>query len=320
MGGPEQAGTGFDGRVVIVTGGATGLGLSYCREFAARGATVVVNDIGTSVHGRGMDAGVVRRATEEIRAAGGRAHAVIESVADETGCRRLIEDTASRFGRVDALVHNAGFVRSAPFAEYSSTDFAAVLDVHLGAAFHLGRFALPVMAEAGYGRIVLTTSGAGLWGRPHSPAYTAAKAGLIGLMHTLGIEGESSGVLTNAVSPIAVTRMAEAEGSGSGRLGAAMGSSDRLAAASGPEFVTPLVVYLASSACAVNRELYSAAAGRYARIAVGVGEGWRAPVDRPPRAEDIGAHLDAVRDITDLRVPESGLEELRLALQPKPAP
>src|SRR5277367_7141679 len=199
----------FDGRVAIVTGGGRGLGRSYAILLASRGAKVVVNDPGGSLDGEGVDSGPAECVVNEITAAGGQAVACTESVITPEGGDAIVRTALEHYGRLDILVHNAGNVRRGSLKAMSYDDFDAVLDVHLRGAFNVVRPAFPVMCQAGYGRIVLTSSIGGLYGNHGVANYAAAKAGLIGLSNVVALEGAADGVLCNVIVPSAVTRMAE---------------------------------------------------------------------------------------------------------------
>lgn len=242
----------FDGRVAVITGAGRGLGRAYAHYLAARGARVVVNDLGASVAGQGADAGPAASVVEEIRAAGGEAVANTDSVATPQGGRAIVECAFDHFGRLDILVHNAGNVRYGALDEISLEDFQAVLDVHLMGAFHLVRPAFPRLCQAGYGRVVLTSSIGGLYGNARCVNYAVAKSGMIGLNNVIALEGEAKGVKSNLIVPAAVTRMAE-------------GLDTSRYPPMDPELVAPVVAYLCHETCAVNGEMLIAAAGRVAR-------------------------------------------------------
>lgn len=272
----------FDERVAVVTGGGRGLGREYALLLASRGARVVVNDIGGSLTGEGADEGPAHDVVDEIRSAGGDAVASTDSVATSAGGEAIIATALDHYGRVDVLVHNAGNVRRGSLKEMTYDDFDAVLDVHLRGAFHVVRPAFPVMAGAGYGRIVLTSSIGGLYGNHGVANYAAAKAGVVGLTNVVALEGAADGVLCNAIVPGAVTRMAE------GLDTSAYPPMD-------PALVAPAVGWLAHESCSVTGELYVAIAGRVARAFVAETPG----VYRSSwTVEDVAANIDAIRDDT----------------------
>ncbi len=271
----------FDGRVAVVTGGGRGLGRSYAMLLASRGAKVVVNDPGGGLTGDGTDAGPADDVVREIASAGGQAVASTDSVATAAGGKAIIDAALDMYGRVDILIHNAGIVRRASLKEMSYEDFDAVLDVHLRGAFHVVRPAFPVMCEAGYGRIVLTSSIGGLYGNRNVANYAAAKAGVIGLSSVAALEGAPDGVTCNVIVPAAVTRMAA-------------GIDISAYPPMGPELVAPVVGWLAHESCSVSGEVFIALAGRVARAVIAESPG----VYRPSwTVEDVGDHVNAIRNI-----------------------
>ncbi len=255
--------------MAVVTGGGRGLGREYALLLASQGAKVVVNDPGGSISGDGTDAGPAQEAVREITAAGGDAVASTDSVATPAGGKAIIDTALDHYGRIDILVHNAGNVRQASLREMTYDDFDSVVDVHLRGAFHIVRPAFPLMCDAGYGRIVLTSSIGGLYGNHEVANYAVAKAGVIGLSNVAAIEGVAHGVKSNVIVPAAVTRMAE-------------GIDTSAYPPMGPELVAPVVGWLAHESCSITGEMLIALAGRVARAVV-VGDAWRVPavvVDR----------------------------------------
>jgi NAD(P)-dependent dehydrogenase (short-subunit alcohol dehydrogenase family) len=271
----------FDGRVAVVTGGGRGLGRSYAMLLASRGAKVVVNDPGGGLTGDGTDAGPADDVVREIAAAGGQAVASTDSVATAAGGKAIVDAALDMDGRIDILIHNAGNVRRASLKEMSYEDFDAVLDVHLRGAFNVVRQAFPAMCEAGYGRIVLTSSIGGLYGNHNVANYAAAKAGVVGLSHVAALEGAAHGVACNVIVPAAVTRMAA-------------GIDTSAYPPMGPDLVAPVVGWLAHESCSVSGELFIALAGRVARAVIAESPGmWRPSWT----VEDVGQHLDSIRNI-----------------------
>lgn len=199
----------FDDRVAVITGAGRGLGRDYALLLASLGAKVVVNDPGAAISGENIDAGPAHEVVQEIRVAGGEAVACVESVATAEGGRKIIQAALDNYGRIDILIHNAGNNRYASLSEMSYDDFDAVLDVHLRGAFHVVRPAFPLMCEAEYGRIVLTSSIGGIYGNANVANYAASKAGMIGLSNVAAIEGADHGVRSNVIIPAALTRLAE---------------------------------------------------------------------------------------------------------------
>jgi len=269
----------FDGRVAVVTGAGRGLGRSYAMLLASRGAKVVVNDSGGSLTGDGSDAAPADDVVREINAAGGHAVISTDSVATPAGGKAIVDAALDTYGRLDVLVHNAGNVRRGSLKELSHEDFDAVLDVHLRGAFHVVRPAFPRMCDAGYGRIVLTSSIGGLYGNHGVANYAAAKAGVIGLSSVAALEGGAEGVTSNVIVPAAVTRMA------AGIDTSAYPPMD-------PELVAPVVGWLAHESCSVSGEIFVALAGRVARAMIAETPG----VYRSSwTVEDVEEHLEAIR-------------------------
>ena len=271
----------FDERVAVVTGAGRGLGREYALLLASRGAKVVVNDNGSALTGDGVDTGPAHQVAAEIRAAGGDAVACAESVATPAGGQAIIRAALDHYGRIDILVHNAGNVRRGSLKEMSYQDFDALIDVHLRGAFHVVRPAFPLMCDAHYGRVVLTSSIGGLYGNHGVANYAAAKAGLIGLSNVVALEGAADGVLCNVIVPSAVTRMAD-------------GLDVSAYPPMGTELVAPVVGLLAHEACPVTGEMLVAIAGRVARAVVAESPG----VQRTSWSiEDVAEHIDAIRDV-----------------------
>ncbi|TAM70899.1 SDR family NAD(P)-dependent oxidoreductase [Mycobacterium sp.] len=280
----------FTGQVAVVTGAGRGLGRLYALDLARRGAAVVVNDLGGGMRGlpdEAADAGVADRVVEEIRRAGGTAIASYDSVDSPAGGRAIVDAAVHAFGRLDAVISNAGIFGSAPFEDISHDDWTRMLRVHLDGGFHLSQPAYRVMKDNGGGRFVFISSSAGIFGQPMEAHYAAAKAGLVGLTNVIAIEGEAHGILANSVMPTGFSRMVT-ETVGDEKFLAESGFMQAIR----PELVVPLVTFLASGACTFTHRNYSASAGRYARVFVGLTEGWLADARDRPTAEDIEAHLE----------------------------
>ncbi|BBX00603.1 short-chain dehydrogenase [Mycolicibacterium moriokaense] len=272
----------FDGRVAVITGAGRGLGRAYALLLAEQGAKVVVNDAGGTLTGEGADASPAHDVVREIAAVGREAVANTDSVATPAGGKAIIDTALDNYGRIDILIHNAGIVRRAPLKEMTYEDFDAVLDVHLRGAFHVVRPAFPVMCDAGYGRIVLTSSIGGLYGNHGVANYAVAKAGVIGLSNVAAMEGAAEGVKSNVIVPAAVTRMAE-------------GIDTSAYPPMGPELVAPAVGWLAHESCSITGETLIALAGRVATAIVAETPG----VYRPSWSiADVGEHIGAIRDDT----------------------
>jgi NAD(P)-dependent dehydrogenase (short-subunit alcohol dehydrogenase family) len=246
----------FDGRVAIITGAGGGLGRSHALALAARGASVLVNDLGGALDGSGSSTSAAERVVEEIVSLGGIASPNHDSVATSLGGEAIVQSALDAFGRVDILINNAGILRDKAFHKMDATMIDQVIDVHLKGALYVCQPAFRLMRAQGYGRVVNTSSASGLFGNFGQANYGAAKAGLAGLTRVLSLEGAEHDIKVNAIAPIALTRMTE------GILG-------DLAPKVSTDSVSPLVVYLASDECAVSGNIYSVAGGRVARIFVG---------------------------------------------------
>ena len=270
----------FDGRVAVITGGGRGLGRAYALLLAARGAKIVVNDLGVSMSGDATDEGPADELVREIREAGGEAVASTDSVATPAGAQAIVQTALDAFGRVDILIHSAGNVRRAPLRAMSYDDFENVLSVHLRGGFHMVRECFPLMCDQGHGRIVLTSSINGLYGKSDNVNYATSKAGLIGLSHTAAIEGAAHGVSSNVIVPAAVTRMSD-------------GIDTSQFPPMDPAQVSPLVGWLSHESCPVTGEIYVAMGGRMARAYMAESRG----VYRPEwSVEQVAADSAAIRE------------------------
>lgn len=304
----------FDGQCVIVTGAGNGLGRAYALLLGRLGAKVVVNDLGSSVSGDGASHRSADHVVAEIRSVGGAAVANYDSVATDEGCRNLAAAALGAYGRIDAVVHNAGILRNAPFEVMTNELFFPVLETHLFGAFFLSRAVWPTMVEQGFGRFVFTSSASGLFGRVNGANYASAKAGIVGLCNALALEGQRHGILSNAILPVGMTRLGGAPDDVDDSVDAHTRRSElrRSAARSQPEWVAPLVAYLASSDCHTTHRYYSAANGRFARVFIGVANGWWATGDLPPSVDNVSANMASIEDLSHFDLPESVFEELSL--------
>jgi NAD(P)-dependent dehydrogenase (short-subunit alcohol dehydrogenase family) len=293
----------FTDQAVVVTGAGRGLGRLYALDLAGRGAAVVVNDIGVSMAGEGGDESVADAVVDEIEAAGGRAVASHDSVDTPEGGQAIVDTALDAFGRLDAVVSNAGIMQSKPFEELTVEDWRRMRRVHLDGSFFLAQPAYRVMKEQDYGRLVMIASSAGLFGQHLAAHYGAAKAGIFGLTNVMAAEGEPYGILVNTVLPFGHSRMVfETTGSEipeEGFIGAIKA-----------ELVVPVVTFLASRNCTFTHHNISAGAGRYARVFVGLPDGWVAPDGEPPTAEDIEAHLAEIIATDPYTVPASIVDEV----------
>ncbi|MGF6654233.1 NAD(P)-dependent dehydrogenase (short-subunit alcohol dehydrogenase family) [Paraburkholderia youngii] len=300
----------FDGRVAIVTGAGSGLGRDYAKALAARGAAVVVNDLGTDPRGNVLSDIGARSAAlgvvEEIETAGGKAIACHESCATRSGGTAIVDAALKAFGKVDVLIHNAGFLRNAPFEELTDEQIRSIMDVHLMAAFYVGQPAWRAMQAAKYGRIVLTSSASAMFGSVWQANYGAAKAGLVGLMNSIGVEGDKYGIRVNALLPCGASRLGQGSDEWPADFHHGMPEDFALVAPGiRNEFVVPMAIWLASERCKANRALYTATGGRFARVFVGEADGWLSQHGRPPTPEDIERHLAEIDDTTHFDQPQS---------------
>ncbi len=294
-----MADLGFDGKVAIITGAGGGLGRSHALDLARRGALVVVNDLGGASDGTGQSTTAAQAVVDEITAIGGEAIANYDSVATPEGGAGIVQTAIDTFGRIDIIINNAGILRDTSFKNMTPDQLNPVLDVHLRGAFYVTQPAWQIMRDQGYGRIINTSSGAGIFGNFGQTNYGAAKMGLVGFTRVLAVEGAKNNIKANAIAPVAKTRMTEE------LLGAA---ADRLA----PELVTPIVTYLAHEDCLVSGEVYSVGGGRVARVFVGVTPGHFDPDLTPEGVRD---NLDKIHQEEGYEVPGNLNEEMMLAFK-----
>ncbi len=292
----------FDDRVAVITGAGGGLGKSYALDFAKRGAKVVVNDLGGARDGTGASSSMADEVVKEINESGGTAVANYDSVATPEGGEAIIQTAVDNFGKVDILINNAGILRDKSFLKLEPEHLEAVLDVHLKGAFFVTQPAFASMKDNGYGRIVMASSGAGIFGNFGQTNYGAAKMGLVGLCNVLAVEGAKNNIKCNAIAPIAKTRLTET------LLGPL---ADKLE----PEYVTPLVAYLVSEQCELTHEIFDVGGGRYARIFVGMGSGWTAPKGEAPSVEDLASNFEEVRNTDDFTIPTSIADETKAIME-----
>ncbi len=310
----------FDGQVAIVTGAGGGLGRIYALELARRGAKVVVNDLGGSPDGSGASSSPAESVVQEIIQFGGTAIPNFDSVASPQGAQNLVDTTMQAFGRIDILINNAGILRDKSFTKMSPDMWHAVLDVHLNGAFYVTHPVFQIMRQQGYGRIVFTTSAAGLFGNFGQANYAAAKMGILGLMNTLKIEGEKYNIKLNTVAPLAATRLTQD-----------VLPNDLLDQLK-PEFVAPLVLYLCSDKCTQSGLILNAGMGYYGRAAIVSGDGiWISKGGRVPTLAEVHRHWqeierlepyktypDANTALMDMLTPKQGAQEA--APRPQEAP
>ena len=285
----------FKGRVAIVTGAGGGLGKQHALALAARGAKVLVNDLGGDVHGVGGSVSAAQAVVDEIRAAGGEAMANGASVTDFDAVKGMVQQAVEAWGRVDILVNNAGILRDKSFAKMELADFRLVMEVHVMGAVHCTKAVWPIMQAQNYGRVVMTTSSSGLYGNFGQANYGAAKMALAGLMQTLSIEGEKHGIRVNCLAPTAATRMTE------GLM------PEQVLRALEPHAVVPAMLVMASED-APNRTIICAGAGSFEVAHITLTQGVYLG-DAPDTPERLAAAMAQVVDRQGERVPRSGSEQ-----------
>lgn len=290
----------FDGRAVVVTGAGRGIGRSHALLLAAKGARVVVADYGVGIGGDGCSSAPAQDVVGEISENGGEAVACYASVAEPDGAASIVATALEAFGRIDAVINNAGIHDPAMFEDLSVEHFRAMMGVHFFGTLLVNRAAWPHMVQAGYGRIVNTVSEAMLGGIPELTSYGAAKGAVFGLTRNLATEGSAHGIAVNAIAPRAYTRMSASH---SDALAAILSMPKEIMAEINagmpPEMCAPAAAFLCHERCPLNGEILQIGMGGVARIAVVHTKG----ISRSPlTAEDIAANLDAIMDTSDARV------------------
>ncbi|MDE2134713.1 MAG: SDR family NAD(P)-dependent oxidoreductase [Alphaproteobacteria bacterium] len=273
----------FEGKVAIVTGAGGGLGRAHALEFAARGAKVVVNDLGGAVDGTGGNSQAAEAVVSQIKGAGGTAIANGASVTDDAGVTHLVKQTMDAFGRIDVLIANAGILRDKSFGKMELKDFEAVMAVHLMGTVKPCKAVWQIMRDQQYGRIVVTTSSTGLYGNFGQTNYGAAKASLIGFMNSLKLEGARDNIKVNAICPVAGTRMTENI------------MPPNMLEMLKPEYVTPAVVYLASDDVPTG-VILTAGAGVFAAARIEETEGVN--LGHKATADDVAANFAEIADFS----------------------
>jgi NAD(P)-dependent dehydrogenase (short-subunit alcohol dehydrogenase family) len=277
----------FDGRVAVVTGAGRGIGRAYARLLAERGASVVVNDLGGSMDGTGVDTAPAAQVVDEITSSGGSAVADTSDISTATGAGTVVDTAVAAYGRIDIVINNAGIIRWAGPPAVDEANLAAHLAVHTVGSFNLVRAAWPHLTDQAYGRIVNTTS-SGIFGLPKNTSYATAKAAVIGLTRSLAVAGARHGIKANLIAPVAVTRMSGGAGD---------------ATAMAPEMVAPMAAFLAHEDCPVTGEMYAAGAGRFARIFIATTPGYIHD-GRVVTVEDVAGHWAGINDERGYTVPD----------------
>lgn len=290
----------FDNRVAIVTGAGNGLGRRYALDLAARGAKVVVNDLGGARDGSGGSVTAAQAVVDEIVAAGGEAMANGSSVTDADGIFAMVEEVKARWGRIDILINNAGILRDKTFTKMTLDDFRAVVDVHLMGSVICTKAVWDLMRDQAYGRILMTTSSTGLYGNFGQANYGAAKLALVGLMKTLALEGAKYNVKVNTIAPLAATRMTEDL------------MPAELLAKMGPETVSPASLYLVSEDAPSN-VILNAGGGGFEAAHVTLTQGIHVGADAMT-VETIAENIAKIRDRAGETVPDTGAAQGQRAL------
>ncbi|MGI8926011.1 MAG: SDR family oxidoreductase [Tepidiformaceae bacterium] len=275
----------FEGQVALVTGAGAGLGRAYALDLARRGAKVVVNDLGGDPHGQGENRAAAQKVVDEIKAAGGEAAPNFDSVSSYDGGFNMVKTAMDAYGRLDAVICNAGILRDLAFHNMSEEDWDKVFAVHIKGSFTVLRAAWPVFRQQAYGRVVLTTSSSGIYGQFGQANYGAAKTAMLGLMNVLKQEGAKYNVMVNTIAPVAGTRLTQSV------MPADM--VDRLK----PELVVPAVTYLVSKDCTDSGLIIEAGAGNFNRAAIVKGPGVRPGMEETKDAEWVEANWKAITSL-----------------------
>jgi NAD(P)-dependent dehydrogenase (short-subunit alcohol dehydrogenase family) len=286
----------FGGRVVAVTGAGRGIGRAYAVLLASLGAKVVVNDLGGSPAGEGADTKPANKVVERIAAAGGTAVADFHDISTAEGGQGVVDTALDAFGRIDALVNNAGNMVWAGLPEADLDNLEAHLKVHVKGSFNTARAAWPHMLKQDFGRIVLTTS-IGMFGLPDNLGYATAKASMLGMARSMTASASGHNIRVNCIAPNALTRLAGKPG------GEAANADFRPPPELDPAAVAPMVAYLAHEACDVSGEVYVAGGGRFSRLYVGVTPGYLSPDGSRTTVDDVADHWAAINDEAGYYVP-----------------
>ncbi len=292
----------YDGRVAVITGAGGGLGRSHALELAKRGAQVVVNDLGGAMDGSGSGSAAADVVVKEIQEAGGTAVANYDSVSTPEGGEAIVQTALDNFGQVDILINNAGILRDKSFAKMTPEEIALVLDVHLRGAFYVSQPAFRAMKERNYGRMVHTASAAGVFGNFGQANYGAAKMGMVGLSNVLSQEGGKYNIKSNVIAPIAETRMTT-------------GIFDQMQLDLAPRYVTSMVAYLCSEECELSHEIFSVGAGRFARVFIGLCQGYTNSAEGGGTLEDVRDNIEQIRNPEGYVIPGNAAEEMVEAMK-----
>ena len=289
----------FDGDVVVITGAANGLGREYAKLIASRGGRVVVNDIGGSTTGEGSDESAAAGAVREIEEAGGTAVADTHDGSTAEGAQAMIKTALDTYGKIEALIANAGILRDKSFHKVTDEDFWKVVDVHLRGTVNVYKAAYPLMREQGYGRLACTTSAAGLFGNFGQANYAAAKMGIVGLSKVVAIEGQKHNVLSNVIAPGALTRLSEKD------FPDGMVGKDK----SDPKLVAPIAAVLAHRSLTVTGEIFSVGLGRFSRVRLSSTPG---AFSMDPTPEWVAESMDEILSNEDVVFPANVMEDMAM--------
>lgn len=290
----------FDGKVAIITGAGRGLGRAHALLLGSRGAKVVVNDLGGNWQGgKEGSAGPADEVVTEIKAAGGEAVANYDSVLDG---KKIVQTALDAFGRVDIVINNAGILRDVTFHKMTDADWDIIYDVHVKGSYSVTHAAWPLLRDQEYGRVIFTTSAAGLYGNFGQTNYSMAKMALVGMTHTLALEGAKRNVLVNAIAPLAGSRMTESI------------MPPEVVAKLKPEFVSPLVAYLCSETCKVTGSIYEVGAGVVALVRWLRAPGVALSLKDGITVEKIVANWDKINDLTGGKTIGNAQEAIMMAM------
>ena len=293
----------FDGKVAIVTGAGGGLGRSHALLLASRGAKVVVNDLGGGVRGDGASTSAADAVVEEIKKAGGEAVANYSGVDTMEGATAIVETAKSAFGKLDIVINNAGILRDVSFLKMTEEDWTQVLRVHLYGGMYVTKAAWPLLRENNYGRVVFTTSAAGLYGNFGQANYSAAKLGIVGLAKTLAHEGAKNNIRVNVIAPVAKSRMTETI------------LPAEILATLKPELVSPVAAYLAHEACTDTAQIYAVGGGYVSRVAIVEAEGVQFGSSGELTIENLASKWAQINDLTKAHPMANAMEAAQAALK-----
>ncbi len=293
----------FDNRVAVITGAGGGLGRAHALMLAARGAKVVVNDLGGNPDGSGEGGSSMADAVvAEIKAAGGEAAANYDSVDSWEGGESIIKTAIDTYGKLDIVINNAGILRDRTMMNMSSEEYNRVMDIHVDGSWYVARAAVPHLRENNYGRVIFTSSGAGLWGNFGQTNYSTAKMAVVGMMLAMKLEMAKYNCHVNVISPLAASRL----------LGTVM--TDEQMETLNPDYVAAMVVYLCSEHCTENGGIFLAGGGNFAKAQMVANDGVTVEKRGDISVENIAMNIDEITDMTDARpYPDAGGRRVKMA-------